>query len=134
MLFPWFAINARRAAQLSVERLEGRCVPAVLLVDRPIEPGKADLVVNGSAGNDSIQFSPGNEPGTVQVTVNGILEGTFAPTGRLVAGGLDGNDDIEVAGSLDMPAWLDGGAGNDQLKGGAGNDVLRGGDGDDLLL
>jgi len=41
---------------------------------------------------------------------------------------------MQVAGSISLSAWLDGGAGNDRLKGGAGNDVLLGGCGDDLII
>jgi RTX calcium-binding nonapeptide repeat (4 copies) len=66
--------------------------------------------------------------------VGGVFQGAFSPTGRLIADGLDGNDNLQVAGSLSHSAWLDGGPGQDRLQGGAGDDVLRGGDGDDLLL
>jgi Ca2+-binding RTX toxin-like protein len=45
-----------------------------------------------------------------------------------------GNDDIQVADSISLPAWLYGGDGNDRLKGGSGNNVLLGGAGDDLLV
>lgn len=68
------------------------------------------------------------------MTTNGVSQGTFRPTGRLIALGLGGDDDIEVAASIGLPAWLYGGQGNDRLKGGAGDDVLFGEDGDDLLV
>src|SRR5262249_46645463 len=61
-------------------------------------------------------------------------QGTFAPTGRIVADAQDGNDDVQVAGSIDRPAWLYGGGGDDRLHGGGGPSVLLGGDGDDTLL
>ena len=57
----------------------------------------------------------------------------FSPTGRIVAFGGAGDDDIQVAGNISLPAWLYGEAGNDRLKGGASNDVLLGGAGDDFL-
>lgn len=44
-----------------------------------------------------------------------------------------GNDDVQIAGSIDHSAWLYGGVGNDRLKGAAGDDVLLGEQGDDLL-
>src|SRR5262249_46307679 len=60
--------------------------------------------------------------------------GTYSPTGSLTVCAQAGNDDVQVAGGVTLPAWLYGGAGNDRLKGGGGDDVLLGGDGDDLLL
>ena len=120
--------------QLCAEILEDRCVPAVVLQASPIEAGKTDLVVDGTAANDTIQFRPGGTAGAVEVLIDSVSQGTFSPTGRLIADGLAGDDVIEVAGSLAQSAWLYGGSGNDRLKGGAGNDVLLGGDGDDSLL
>src|SRR5205823_11639035 len=60
--------------------------------------------------------------------------GTYSPTGHIVAYGNAGDDDIQVAGAISLPAWLYGGDGNDRLKGGNGNNVLVGGAGDDLLV
>jgi Ca2+-binding RTX toxin-like protein len=45
-----------------------------------------------------------------------------------------GADDIQVAGSIALPAWLFGGDGGDRLKGGAGHDVLPGESGNDLVV
>src|SRR5205085_2018272 len=72
--------------------------------------------------------------GGIMVTINALPAGGFAPTGRLVAHGLAGDDDLQVAGGIARPAWLYGDGGNDRLKGGNGNNVLLGGDGDDLLV
>ena len=55
------------------------------------------------------------------------------PLDGIVVNAQAGNDDVTVAGSIGLTAWLYGDAGNDRLKGGAGNDVLLGGVGDDLL-
>src|SRR5207249_3223600 len=66
--------------------------------------------------------------------VNDVPNGRFIPTGRLVAYGLAGNDDIKVNGSINLPAWLYGGDGNDTLQGGGGNDVLVGGAGNNTLI
>src|SRR5205085_4792777 len=73
------------------------------------------------------------------VTIGGAAVGTFAapagqPSSGLVVYAQAGDDDVQVAGSITVPAWLYGGDGNDRLKGGAGDDVLVGGDGDDLLV
>lgn len=47
----------------------------------------------------------------------------------------DGNDHATIGkrGKLSIPAFMDGGAGNDYLSGGAGNDTLIGADGNDIL-
>ena len=90
------------------------------------------LVVGGTLGDDSIVLSPAENSG-IDVTLNDVSLGVFQPTSRLVAYGQDGDDDIQVAGSIGRAAWLYGGDGHDRLKGGAGDDVLLGGDGEDFL-
>lgn len=103
------------------------------LADDLLYGGQA-LIIGGTAEDDTIRVTPVGNTGMVEVLINGVSQGIFLPTGRIVAYGLAGDDDIQVAGSISLPAWLDGGAGNDRLKGGAGHDVLLGGDGDDLLV
>ena len=56
------------------------------------------------------------------------------PLSGIVVNAQAGNDDVTVAGGIDLTAWLYGDAGNDRLKGGGGNDVVLGGLGDDLIL
>jgi Ca2+-binding RTX toxin-like protein len=77
------------------------------------------------------------------VKLNGALLGWFAPTGRLIAHGLAGDDLIQVQSDIRLPAELYGGDGNDRLYsasgadllvGAAGNDLLNGSVGRDLLL
>jgi GH35 family endo-1,4-beta-xylanase len=55
------------------------------------------------------------------------------PLSGIVVHAQGGNDDVTVARSIDLTAWLYGDTGSDRLKGGGGNDVLLGGAGDDLL-
>ncbi len=93
-------------------------------------PSLRDVVVTGTDRNDQILFSPG---GGLQVQVNGLPTARFAPTGRIVAYGLGGNDQIQVSGGIGLPALLFGGTGNDLLQDGGGDSVLVGGDGNDLL-
>ena len=93
-----------------------------------------DLAVGGTTGADDIQFSPGSDPGDIEVKLNGSSLGVFQPTGRLYAYGQGGDDDIQVAGGISVSAWLFGDDGDDRLKGGKGHDVLFGGAGDDLLV
>jgi Ca2+-binding RTX toxin-like protein len=91
------------------------------------------LVVGGTTGNDTIVFVPVGKTG-IKVLIGGKLQGSFTEVGRIAAYGQAGNDNIQVAGSIQVPAWLYGGDGNDRLKGGAGANVLLGGNGNDLLL
>jgi Ca2+-binding RTX toxin-like protein len=98
-----------------------------------MDPTKTILVVGGTADSDVIVFNPQGNDGDIQVLINGVSQGVFHPTGRIVAYGQAGDDDIQVAGSIRLQAWLYGDAGNDRLKGGAGNSILLGGDGDDNL-
>jgi hypothetical protein len=106
-------------------------VVAAVLPD-PCEPGKQALFVGGTTGNDDIRVSP--ITGGLEVTLNGVSLGVFQPTGRIVVYAQAGDDDVQVAGSIALPAWLYGGDGADRLKGGAGNDVLLGEGGVDLLV
>ena len=82
-------------------------------------------------GNDKIVLNPSKG---IKVLINGKTQGNFAPTSRIVVYGHAGNDNIQVAGSVRLAAWLYGGDGNDRLKGGKGHDLLFGGLGNDNLL
>src|SRR5262249_49909240 len=99
----------------------------------PTDPTRTALVVGGTTGKDTIVFNPGGGSGTVQVLINGVSQGTYSPTGHLIAYGQAGDDSIQVTGSLSLPSLLFGGAGNDTLKGGSGNNILVGGAGNDSL-
>jgi ELWxxDGT repeat protein len=99
-----------------------------------LDPTRRSLVVTGTYGNDTIRFEPGEDRG-VRVRMNDVPRGTFLPTGRLIAIGQDGSDDIAVSDDIHLSAWLYGGiSGNNRLKGGGGNDVLVGGIGNDTLI
>jgi streptogramin lyase len=117
-------------------------VSAVAVVPDSCGDGQM-LLVGGTAGDDTIVVGPGSQGAPVQatdllVTRNGLSQEVLAPAGtsfsRVVVYAGPGNDDVTVAGSISLPAWLYGGDGNDRLKGGNGNNVLEGGDGDDLFV
>jgi Ca2+-binding RTX toxin-like protein len=108
-------------------------ITAAELQPDPLSPGQQSLFVGGTTGNDTIVVSP-TSGGAVQVQINGVVVGSFAPTARIVVYAQAGDDDVQVAGGITLPAWLYGGDGNDRLKGGNGNNVLIGGAGDDLLV
>jgi len=101
-----------------------------------LNPSLRSLVVQGTSGDDTICFTPGDEEhdGSVQVRVNDLAPGTFSPTGRLIAYGGAGNDYIRVSDDISLPAFLYGGDGNDWLQGGGGNNVLVGGAGNNVLI
>jgi Ca2+-binding RTX toxin-like protein len=65
--------------------------------------------------------------------LNGVSQGKFSGAERIAVFGLGGDDNIHLAGAIRVPAWLDGGDGNDRLKGAKGNDVILGGAGDDHI-
>jgi PKD repeat protein len=109
-------------------------ITAVAIQTDPCDPDKTALVVSGTAADDTIVFAPQGNKGEIKVLINGVSQGTFHPTGHLIVYGLDGDDDIQVAGSIELDAWLFGDAGNDRLKGGAGASILVGGDGNDDLI
>jgi hypothetical protein len=70
----------------------------------------------------------------VEVWVNGVRQGVFAHTGRIIVLGLAGDDDIQIAGGLKNEVEFRGGDGDDRLKAGAGSALLLGGAGDDELI
>ena len=109
-------------------------VAVVAEVPSVCDPSKTSLAVGGTLDDDHIVFHPGDAEGEVVVLLNGVTQGSYYPTGQLLAYGQAGNDTIQVSGSLAFSAWLDGGEGDDRLKAGAGHDVLLGGIGNDLLV
>jgi RTX calcium-binding nonapeptide repeat (4 copies)/PKD domain len=108
-------------------------IKTVALIPDVLNPGQTVLAVGGTAGNDTIKLIPGGRAGSVRLQVNGVAQGSFAGAGRIAVFGMAGDDNIHLAGSIRIPAWLDGGDGNDQLKGAKGDDVIMGGAGDDHI-
>src|SRR5262249_10237666 len=90
-------------------------ITAFGLQDDPCHPGQTMLVVGGTNGDDTILVTAVGTSGAVAVTMNGVSQGSFAPTSRIVVYAQDGNDDVQVAGSINLSAWLYGGGGNDRL-------------------
>ena len=103
-------------------------VKTAALIDDPLNPGQDLLAVGGTDGADRFNIVPGGK-----VLFNGTTVGRFAGAERIAVFGLGGDDNIHLAGSIRIPAWLDGGDGNDRLKSAKGHDVLLGGAGDDDL-
>jgi hypothetical protein len=94
------------------------------------------LIVVGTTGDDKIHFNPvGNQPRTVDVRLGSVSLGTFTvgSAGRIVVAALAGDDDVQLAGAIQVDTALYGGPGNDRLNGGGGRNIEVGCDGDDQL-
>jgi Ca2+-binding RTX toxin-like protein len=102
------------------------------VVPDPGDPSQTALLIGGTTASDAIQIT--SVADSAQVVVNGASLGTFSSTSRIIVRAGAGDDDVQVAGSVAVSAWLYGETGHDRLKGGAGNDVLSGGAGNDLLV
>jgi hypothetical protein len=108
-------------------------VTIVALQPVPGSPGRTELVVAGTPGNDTIVLDSHGKDGSVSVWVNCQYLGAFNPTDGVIVYGYDGNDLIFARG-YHGPVELHGGAGDDVLVAGSGGSKLFGEDGNDLLL
>lgn len=106
-------------------------IRAAELQPDPSDTTKMALLVQGDTGVDKVVL--GKSGSLVGVTMNGIDQGTYAVTSRVIVYGGAGNDSLQAPVNFDVPVYFDGGAGNDTLTGGAAADILIGGAGDDLI-
>ncbi len=90
-------------------------------------------VIGGTTNADKVLLKPGKGADQVVTNLNGVDVMAFNDASRIIVFGQAGDDDIQTAGSISLPVWLYGDAGDDRLKGGDADDVLVGGDGNDLL-
>jgi hypothetical protein len=97
------------------------------------DPSDTQLVVGGTTGNDTIDITRVGTSSTYRVKVNGTVLGDFAGISRIVVFAQAGNDNVLVESDVQIPLWLHGGMGDDDLSGGAGDDVLWGDEGNDYL-
>lgn len=121
-------------ADFLLARYYSDITPTAGVAPDPCVSGGTMLVVVGSASADRLSVVPGGTSGQVKVLSSGNELGTFSPTSRIVIRGQGGDDDLQVAGSISLSAWVFGGDGNDRMKGGAGHDILQGAEGADLLV
>jgi uncharacterized protein YkwD len=121
-----------------VRDTNGNAIPAATLggfdVSAPLAvlSPYGNLVVNGTAGNDTIDL---HLAGSSLVAKVNSQTYTFAykSVKRINIFALGGNDSVTVAGGV-LAVSIDGGVGNDTLSGTGGNDTLLGNGGDDVLL
>ncbi len=113
---------------LACEPLETRLVPSTITDVRHV------LFVVGTEKSDHIAVSQKGDK--LIVEVNGQITQTAAAsdTNYIAVYSLGGDDLMQIAPAITIPAVLAGGAGNDKLYGGAGNDRFYGGLGDDYMI
>jgi Ca2+-binding RTX toxin-like protein len=97
------------------------------------------LLVIGTEGNDRVMIKS-TKDGLIKVCENftsGRCHARFFNVEditdiKMLLGG--GNDYAKISSGIQMPAYIDGGDGNDKLIGGGNNDMLIGGPGNDRLF
>jgi len=91
------------------------------------------LVADLGESNDNLLLELA-DPTTLRLTINGDSHDyAFDAVRQFSVTGAGGDDVIEIAGGVAVPAVLQGGAGNDTLIGGLAADLIDGGDGSDVL-
>jgi hypothetical protein len=95
--------------------------------------GNGLLVIVGTEAADDVKVTPGTGAPEILVLLNGV-HSSFVGVTEIVVYANGGDDRVQVAGGVTVPATVFGGAGNDRIKAGGGPSVLVGGDGDDSLL
>ena len=91
----------------------------------------------GTSDNNNLVITTNPNGAYLEIILDGEVVSDTIPLSDVTeirAWGHDGDDKMQVSGSIDVPVWLYGQDGNDKLRGGGGNDVLIGGAGDDLLV
>jgi phospholipase C len=96
--------------------------------------GKNVLVVIGTEGSDHIQIGPAGSS-QVEVSIDGVLDKTFplAQISRIQVYTQGGNDHVEIASQVTLPAMIFAGNGNDHIQTGSGNTVVVGGQGNNHI-
>jgi hypothetical protein len=89
------------------------------------------LTVDGTDAADAVALTQRGSILTVRVNAERTAV-SVADVDAITVNALGGNDRISL-GKLDIPATIDGGAGNDRITGGRADDVITGGDGDDAI-
>ena len=94
---------------------------------------QAEMLIDGTSGDDDISASLNGTK--LRVMLNGILaeERELALVSRLTINGLAGDDTITMASSVEVPALIYGGDGNDSITGGSGADTIYGNFGNDVI-
>ena len=129
---PYRASKHFAALPLSVvEDLEQRR----MMSSSPVSLGRGGVLnVQGTRRADVITVAPDAQQGMVDVNVNGrVFKFSEARISKLSIKAGAGNDKVVVSHAINIPAYIDGGSGNDTIDGGGGNETLIGGSGNDLI-
>ncbi len=106
----------------------------VNVVADPVLAGKKDLVVQGTAGTDTITIAPGRTAGAYTVTLNGTPSTVTGVTGRILVFDTNANNNtIGLTSRVHLPALIVAGNGNNTITGGAGNDTIEAGSGNNTI-
>jgi RTX calcium-binding nonapeptide repeat (4 copies)/Dockerin type I domain len=100
----------------------------------PVSRIGTDLVITGTALNDTVVLHKGPLAGTIYVNMNGVDSVPIPAPARVVASLQEGNDGFSTDATIVTPLLLMGGPGNDTLMGAAGNDILAGEAGNDSYV
>jgi hypothetical protein len=97
---------------------------------------KGVLAVNGSpTANTMVQINPWDNRTELQVNLNNNNV-TYYPVSKIKQFAItvgDGSAYIYIDPGIDIPARIQAGNGNDQIRGGAGNDTIIAGNGNDIV-
>jgi ELWxxDGT repeat protein len=138
------AIDTLAATGISVQVQRGGfaaqvTVPMVVATGRvtrisdPGLAGKLSIVVQGTESADKLLVTAiGTSTSSYTVNLNGVSTTLTGITGRIIAFGLGGDDDMDLSGAR-VSVRADGGEGNDGILGGRLADTLFGGNGADLI-
>ncbi|MFT3789111.1 MAG: PKD domain-containing protein [Tepidisphaeraceae bacterium] len=118
----------------SVTRTVPITVAIASLQPNPLAPSTSAIVVGGTSAADSVRIEAGPTATKYKVNVNGVVVGTYLPSGNaVVVYGYDGADNVSLY-KVAPKAIFIGGAGNDTLMGSSNTDILSGSGGNDSLV
>lgn len=103
------------------------------IITDPFDPTRTALVINGTDEADKILLLRATKT-EMTFLINGERNTFDRPTGHILIFGNAGADRIQLGMQARLPAYLDGGDGNDILVGGWKDDIMLGRDGRDRLF
>ncbi len=109
-------------------------IKTMALVPLYSNPASVQLQVGGTLGDDVIEIRSGATFGSVEVTLNGVVE-TFSPTADIIVRAQSGNDVVRVIGALPQAVSVYGDEGNDDISFDSvrGSNYANGGMGTDVI-
>ncbi len=90
------------------------------------------LLVGGTSGNDLIQTNDVGG-GQIQVSLDGVSQGSFSGVEFLFVFGGDGDDEIRMESTQPFRTTIEGGLGDDLIFGGDRREAFFGGEGNDVI-